>query len=348
MADALEYANRQGTLHRDIKPSNLLLDNHANVWVADFGLAKTAEADDLTHTGDILGTIRYMAPERFQGKCDARSDVFSLGLTLYELIALRPAYQASDRHELMERDQRRAGTLEEAGSQRAARPRDNRGQGELGEPSLRYATAGALAEDLRRFVEDRPIKARRVSAPRAARALVQATTPGWPARWVWQPGRWCWRCGLSLLHSYRQARANERIGELASNLKMESNSLREERARLKTALAESRSRTARLDLERGRIACERGEIGVGMLWMLESLRMAREAGDESLQHAALFNLSAWKERHVEPRETFTHDGWVSCAVFSPDGKTIATASQDRTARLWDLATGAAEGRGHAS
>src|SRR5262249_38193455 len=94
VAEALEYANRQGILHRDIKPSNLLLDNHGNVWVADFGLAKTAEADDLTHSGDILGTIRYMAPERFQGRCDARSDVYSLGLTLYELVALRPAFEA--------------------------------------------------------------------------------------------------------------------------------------------------------------------------------------------------------------------------------------------------------------
>ncbi len=91
VAEALEYANRQGILHRDVKPRNLLLDNRGNVWVADFGLAKTAEADDLTHTGDILGTIRYMAPERFSGHCDARSDVYSLGLTLYELVALRPA-----------------------------------------------------------------------------------------------------------------------------------------------------------------------------------------------------------------------------------------------------------------
>ena len=103
VAEALEYANRQGILHRDVKPSNLLLDNHGNVWVADFGLAKTAEADDLTHTGDILGTIRYMAPERFSGQCDARSDVYSLGLTLYELVALRPAYEASDRHTLIDR-----------------------------------------------------------------------------------------------------------------------------------------------------------------------------------------------------------------------------------------------------
>src|SRR5262249_32980026 len=103
VAEALGYANHQGVLDRDAKRSNLLLDNRGNVWVADFGLAKTSDADDLTHTGDILGTIRYMAPERFEGKCDARSDVYSLGLTLYELVALRPAFEASDRHALMER-----------------------------------------------------------------------------------------------------------------------------------------------------------------------------------------------------------------------------------------------------
>src|SRR5208282_5422201 len=102
VAEALEYANRQGILHRDVKPSNLLLDNHGTVWVADFGLAKMADADDLTHTGDIVGTIRYMAPERFSGHCDARSDVYSLGLTLYELVALRPAYQASDWNSLID------------------------------------------------------------------------------------------------------------------------------------------------------------------------------------------------------------------------------------------------------
>ena len=72
VAEALEYANNQGIVHRDIKPSNLLLDTKGNVWVTDFGLAKASDAEDLTHTGDILGTIRYMAPERFQGNCDVR------------------------------------------------------------------------------------------------------------------------------------------------------------------------------------------------------------------------------------------------------------------------------------
>ena len=139
--------------------------------MADFGLAKTAEADDLTHTGDILGTIRYMAPERFSGHCDARSDVYSLGLTLYELVALRPAYEASDRHALMDR------VLHEE-PERLKKlapgvPRDLEtivAKATARDPARRYATAAALAEDLRRFVEDRPIRARRISpAERLAR-----------------------------------------------------------------------------------------------------------------------------------------------------------------------------------
>ena len=103
VADALDYAHKQGILHRDVKPSNLLLDMRGTVWVTDFGLAKVAGpgADDLTHTGDILGTLRYMPPEAFEGKSDARSDVYSLGLTLYELLAMRPAFAEKDRNKLI-------------------------------------------------------------------------------------------------------------------------------------------------------------------------------------------------------------------------------------------------------
>src|SRR5262249_11534308 len=92
VADALAYAHKQGILHRDVKPSNLLLDLAGTVWVTDFGLAKVDDQPNLTHTGDLLGTLRYMPPEAFDGKADGRGDVYSLGLTLYELVALRPAF----------------------------------------------------------------------------------------------------------------------------------------------------------------------------------------------------------------------------------------------------------------
>ena len=93
VADAMEYAHRRGVLHRDIKPSNLLLDALGNVWVTDFGLAKLEEGDDLSQSRELVGTLRYMAPERFRGISDRRGDIYSLGATLYELLALRPPFE---------------------------------------------------------------------------------------------------------------------------------------------------------------------------------------------------------------------------------------------------------------
>jgi len=169
VALALDHAHGQGVLHRDIKPSNLLLDTTGNVWVTDFGLAKTLEAEDLTSTGDVLGTIRYMAPERFAGRCDARSDLYSLGLTLYELVALRPAYEAADRYELIERMRRDDPILLRQLDPRFPRDLETMIHKLIArEPARRYGTAAALAADLRRFLEDRPVQARPASPPERA------------------------------------------------------------------------------------------------------------------------------------------------------------------------------------
>ena len=87
-AEALQYAHEQGILHRDIKPANLLIDEHQAVWITDFGLAKLAGHDDLTSTGDVIGTLRYLAPRRSAARPATQNDIYSLGLTLYELITL--------------------------------------------------------------------------------------------------------------------------------------------------------------------------------------------------------------------------------------------------------------------
>src|SRR3990170_2246540 len=79
VADALHYAHAHHTLHRDIKPANLLLDSQGVVWITDFGLAKAMEQDEVTDTGAVVGTLRYLAPEQFYSQMDARSDVYSLG-----------------------------------------------------------------------------------------------------------------------------------------------------------------------------------------------------------------------------------------------------------------------------
>src|SRR5262249_1786403 len=83
VAEALAHAHQEGIVHRDIKPSNLLLDTRGTVWVTDFGLAKGDDAEEITTPGDVVGTLRYLAPERFAGQATPRSDVYSLGLTLY-------------------------------------------------------------------------------------------------------------------------------------------------------------------------------------------------------------------------------------------------------------------------
>ncbi len=165
VAEALEYTHEQGILHRDIKPSNLLLDADGEVWVTDFGLAKAQGSDELTRTGDIVGTLQYMAPERFNGWSDPRSDVYALGATLYELLALRPAFDESDRVKLIDRVlHESAMPLRQVNRQI---PRDLETvvlKALAKEPGERYATAGQMAEDLQRFVVGKPILARRSSA----------------------------------------------------------------------------------------------------------------------------------------------------------------------------------------
>ena len=165
VAGALAYAHGQGVLHRDIKPSNLLIDSRGTVWIADFGIAKALEKDGLTQTGDILGTLQYMPPEQMQGRQDARSDVYSLGLTLYEMCTLRRAWSASTAEELIEK------------ITRSEPPRPRRIDPSIPkdletivlksiarDPDHRYASADELADDLRRFIEGRPIQARPVGS----------------------------------------------------------------------------------------------------------------------------------------------------------------------------------------
>lgn len=159
-AAALAYAHGQGVWHRDIKPSNLILDVDGQVWVTDFGLAKLQGADSLTATGKLMGTLRFMAPENFDGRHDARSDVYSLGLTLYELATLRPAFQGKNQSELIHR------ILHEP----PQHPREiNPFIPEALEavilcaaaksPSARYHSADAMARDLQRFIDGRPVLA---------------------------------------------------------------------------------------------------------------------------------------------------------------------------------------------
>ncbi len=164
-AEALEHAHEQGIVHRDVKPGNLLVDAHGHLWVSDFGLAQFPSDTALTMTGDVVGTLRYMSPEQALGKrslVDHRTDVYSLGATLYELLTLEPVFDGRDREELL----RQIASEEPRPPQRRnpAIPADLETivLKALGKrPEDRYATAQEMADDLRRFLEHRPILARR-------------------------------------------------------------------------------------------------------------------------------------------------------------------------------------------
>ncbi|HVJ79769.1 MAG TPA: serine/threonine-protein kinase [Planctomycetia bacterium] len=164
-ADALAHAHSEGVLHRDVKPGNLLLERDGKLWVTDFGIAKDCNDVDLTVTGQLLGTRRYIAPERLEGNSDARSDVYSLGATLYELVALKPAIEGADEHAILARIE--AGDFPTpSAAAGVAVPLDLETiilKAMARRPEDRYQTASALAEDLRAFAADRPIAARRLT-----------------------------------------------------------------------------------------------------------------------------------------------------------------------------------------
>jgi tetratricopeptide (TPR) repeat protein len=170
-AEALDHAHQVGIIHRDVKPGNLLVDTQGDLWVTDFGLARLGESPGVTDTGDRMGSVRYMSPEQAQGlraPVDHRSDIYGLGVTAYELVTLRPAFQGDDRQELI----RRIATEEPPRPRRVnpAAPVELEAillKAMEKNPSHRYATAQELADDLGRFLADVPIHARRASAWRA-------------------------------------------------------------------------------------------------------------------------------------------------------------------------------------
>jgi serine/threonine protein kinase/tetratricopeptide (TPR) repeat protein len=171
-AEALEHAHQLGVIHRDIKPANLMVDARGNLWITDFGLAHCQGGCELTMSGDLLGTLRYMSPEQALAKrviVDERTDIYSLGATLYELLTLEPAFPGTDRQEIL-----RQIAFEEP----KPPPRVSKAIPQELEtivlkameksPADRYATAQELADELERFLKDEPIRAKRPTLVRRA------------------------------------------------------------------------------------------------------------------------------------------------------------------------------------
>jgi serine/threonine protein kinase len=178
---ALEHAHAEGVVHRDVKPANLLVNGRGTLWVTDFGLARFRGEAGLTLSGDLVGTLRYMSPEQALGQrhlVDHRTDIYSLGATLYELLTLEPVHDGRDRQELLRqiaseppRPPRRLNPAVPADLETVVLKALDK------EPEARYATAQELADDLRRFLEDKPIRARRPTLWQRARKWARRHRP---------------------------------------------------------------------------------------------------------------------------------------------------------------------------
>jgi serine/threonine protein kinase len=164
-AQALDYAHQMGVVHRDIKPANLLVDERGTPWITDFGLAQFQRDLGLTMSGEMLGTLRYTSPELALAKrelMDHRTDIYSLGITLYEMLTLQPACTGQDRHELM--NQIAFGEPRPPRAVRKSIPVELETvilKAIAKNPAERYATALDFADDLQRFLDCRPVLARR-------------------------------------------------------------------------------------------------------------------------------------------------------------------------------------------
>jgi WD40 repeat protein/serine/threonine protein kinase len=351
VADALEHAHRQGILHRDIKPSNLLLDTRGTVWVTDFGLAKEADDDqNLTHTGAVVGTFRYLPPEGFDGQADPRGDVYSLGLTLYELLALRPAFDERGRQQIV----KQVTTTEPTPLDwlDPAVPRDLATvihKAIAKEPGRRYQAAGELAADLQRFVDDRPILARRLGViERASRwcrrnPLVAALTAA--VAFLLIAGT-----AVSTYFAIDATLARDRADAEALNATNKANEAlehaRSEADARNKAVAEKERADREADAAWANLYAVRcGAVQVALQnanlsLAQELLELARQPRPGRTEPPGWEWHYQWRLCHsFELRTIRGHDDWVHCTAFSPDGALLVSGSDDGTLRVWDPATG---------
>jgi WD40 repeat protein/predicted Ser/Thr protein kinase len=324
IAEALEHAHQRGVLHRDLKPSNILLDAFDQPRVTDFGLAKLVGDDgDLTVTGQVLGSPNYMPPEHAAGKFSGStpaSDIYSLGAIAYELLTGRPPFQGETLTAILAQVQ----TAEPVPPSRLnpGIPADLQTiclKCLQKDPACRYASAQALADDLGRFLEGKPIHARPVPLLERGwlacrrRPLLSALAAGLVLALT---------SGLGgILFEWRQAERHAR-GEM------------EQRELAVHDAAETRLNLYAADVAVASQALQNGDLGRAWRTLASLVPKAGETDLRGFEWRYLWNLCRGDQLASLPG----HEKNVTATAFSPDGRLLASGSLDGTVRVWELAT----------
>jgi WD40 repeat protein/tRNA A-37 threonylcarbamoyl transferase component Bud32 len=347
LARAVHAAHLRGIVHRDLKPANVLLTAEGEPKVSDFGLAKRLDADsELSLSGQLMGTPHYMAPEQAAGRArdvGPAADVYALGAILYECLTGQPPFTAGSLSELLER----ARTADPVPPRRlrATVPRDLETiclKCLQKEPAKRYASAEALADDLRRFRVGEPISARPVGAVKRA-------------------AKWCKRrpAVASLLATLAVVTALGVAGVLWKYFDAEEQRSRAEERKTAAEAAEARAEERREAAEKAekRANQERDEKGreltraEGLLYASQLARAqlhwqeGNAAAARDLLDSCRWDYRGWEYFHLRQQFDETgmtlrgHTDYVTCVCFSPDGRLLSSGGMDTKVKVWDAATG---------